>query len=179
MGVFRQLTFDKLDSYLLPSCLSGLYCFSFSVFHSAFSILSCIFCVTVFSSCIVILILVITLEITVYSYNRSFSFNEHHTTSWVVQSPHVCAQSLKSCLTLCDPMDYSPENSVHGIFQARTQKQAAISFSRDLPDPGMKTMSALAGRLFLWPCHLGSPYRSVFPILPSSYNCHSFHLFGH
>ena len=29
----------------------------------------------------------------------------------------VCAQLLQSCLTLCDPMDYSPPgSSVHGIF---------------------------------------------------------------
>ena len=30
------------------------------------------------------------------------------------------AKSLQSCLTLCDPMDYSlPGSSVHGILQAR------------------------------------------------------------
>ena len=34
---------------------------------------------------------------------------------------HVCcAKSLQICLTLCDPMDYSPPGcSVHGILQAR------------------------------------------------------------
>ena len=33
---------------------------------------------------------------------------------------HVCAQSLKSCPTLCYPMDCSPPgSSVHGILQAR------------------------------------------------------------
>ena len=33
---------------------------------------------------------------------------------------YVCAQSLQSCLTLCNPMDYSlPGSSVHGILQAR------------------------------------------------------------
>ena len=33
------------------------------------------------------------------------------------------------CLTLCEPMDYSPPGSlVHGISQARILKQAAISF---------------------------------------------------
>ena len=32
----------------------------------------------------------------------------------------VHAQSLQSCLTLCDPMDYSlPGSSVHGILQAK------------------------------------------------------------
>ena len=35
------------------------------------------------------------------------------------------------CLTLCNPMDYSPPgSSVHGIFQARILKWVAIPFSR-------------------------------------------------
>ena len=35
------------------------------------------------------------------------------------------------CLTLCDPMDYSPPgSSVHGIFQARVLEWVAIPFSR-------------------------------------------------
>ena len=45
----------------------------------------------------------------------------------------------KSCLTLCDPMDYNPPiSSVHGIFQARILEWVAIPFSRDLPDPGIE-----------------------------------------
>ena len=37
---------------------------------------------------------------------------------------------VKSCPTLCDPMDYSlPGSSVHGILQARLSEQVAISFS--------------------------------------------------
>ena len=37
----------------------------------------------------------------------------------------------QSCLTLCDPMDYSlPDSSVHGILQARYWKRVAIPFSR-------------------------------------------------
>ena len=37
----------------------------------------------------------------------------------------------KSCLTLCDPMDYSPPgSSVHGISQARILEQVATFFSR-------------------------------------------------
>ena len=42
-------------------------------------------------------------------------------------------ESVKShsCLTLYDPMDYSPPgSSVHGIFQARILVWVAISFSR-------------------------------------------------
>ena len=42
----------------------------------------------------------------------------------------AAAESLQSCLTLCDPIDGSPPgSSVHGILQARTQEWVAISFS--------------------------------------------------
>ena len=38
----------------------------------------------------------------------------------VVMVACVHAKSLRSCLTLCDPMDCSPPgSSVHGILQAR------------------------------------------------------------
>ena len=41
------------------------------------------------------------------------------------------SEVAQSCPTLCDPMDCSlPGSSVHGIFQARILKWAAISFSR-------------------------------------------------
>ena len=63
----------------------------------------------------------------------------------------VCACFvIKSCLTLCNPVDYSPLGSlVHGILQARILQWVAISYSRDLPDPGIKLESlALAGRFF-------------------------------
>ena len=39
----------------------------------------------------------------------------------------------QSCQTLSDPMDYT----VHGILQARILEWVAISFSRDLPNPGI------------------------------------------
>ena len=39
------------------------------------------------------------------------------------RDPVMPAKSLQSCLTLCDPMDYSPPgSSVHGILQARILK---------------------------------------------------------
>ena len=45
----------------------------------------------------------------------------------------LCAQSLQSCRTLCDPLDCSPPgSSVHGILQARTLEWVAISFSRGI-----------------------------------------------
>ena len=48
----------------------------------------------------------------------------------------------QSCLTLCDPMDYSPPaSSVHGILQVRILEWVAISSPGDLPDPGIKPRS--------------------------------------
>ena len=58
----------------------------------------------------------------------------------------------QSCLTVCNPMDYSlPGSSVHGIFQARVLEWVAISFSRrdlaisfsirDLPNSGIEPRS--------------------------------------
>ena len=42
----------------------------------------------------------------------------------------AAAKSLQSCLTLSDPMDYSPPgSSTHGIFQARVLEWGAIAFS--------------------------------------------------
>ena len=42
----------------------------------------------------------------------------------------VAAESLQSCLTLCDSIDCSPPGSpIPGILQARTLEWAAISFS--------------------------------------------------
>ena len=70
-----------------------------------------------------------------------------------VSTPVLFAQT---CLTLCDLTDCSlPGSSVHGISQARILKWVAISFLRDLPDPGTKhgplvvqAISCIAGRFF-------------------------------
>ena len=46
-------------------------------------------------------------------------------------SPYVCAKSLQSNPTLCDPMYYGlPGSSVHGILQARILEWVAMPFSR-------------------------------------------------
>ena len=43
------------------------------------------------------------------------------------------------CPTFCNPLDSNlPSSSIHRIFQARILEWVAISFSRDLPDPGIK-----------------------------------------
>ena len=52
----------------------------------------------------------------------------------------------QSCLTLCDPTDCSLSgSSVHGILQVRILEWVAISYSRDLPDPGVEPMSDREG----------------------------------
>ena len=60
---------------------------------------------------------------------------------WFYYFLHVL-QLLQSCLTPCDPRDYSPSgSSVHGILQARILEWEAISFSRGSLNPGTKPTS--------------------------------------
>ena len=48
---------------------------------------------------------------------------------------HVCFIT-QACLTLCNPLDYSPPGfSVHGILQARILEWVAIPFSRGSSQP--------------------------------------------
>ena len=70
----------------------------------------------------------------------------HIYTQWNI----VCAKSLQSCLTLCDPMDCSPPvSSIHGILQARILKWVAVPFSRRSFQPRDGTqISHNAGRFF-------------------------------
>ena len=52
----------------------------------------------------------------------------------------VPAKSLQSCLTLCDPMDYSLTGcSVHGILQARILEWVAMPSSRGSSQPRDQT----------------------------------------
>ena len=55
-----------------------------------------------------------------------------------------------SCLTLCDPMDYSPPgSSVRGILQARILEQVAIPFRRESSRTrGQTQVSCIADRFF-------------------------------
>ena len=61
----------------------------------------------------------------------------------------VCLH-VQSCLTLCDPMDWSlPGSSVHGTLQARKLEQFAISSFRGSSDTGIVPASpALADKFF-------------------------------
>ena len=62
----------------------------------------------------------------------------------------------QSCLTLCDPMDYSPPgSSVRGIFQARILEWVAISFSWDW------TQVSYIGRQILYHCSIRGAHRGI------------------
>ena len=52
------------------------------------------------------------------------------------------SEVAQSCLTLCIHVDGSPPgSSIDGILQARILEWVAISFSRELPDPGIEPKS--------------------------------------
>ena len=66
----------------------------------------------------------------------------------------MCAKSLQSRLTLCDPMDCSPPGSlVRGIFHARTWRGLPCPLPGDLLHPGTEPASfssfVLAGGFFI------------------------------
>ena len=63
---------------------------------------------------------------------------------------NVMIISTQLCLTLCDPMIYSPPDSfVHEIFQARVLEWVAISYSRGSSQPRDQTcISCVAGGFF-------------------------------
>ena len=66
---------------------------------------------------------------------------------------------IESCLTPCNPLDYSPPgSSVHGIFQAGILEWVVISSSRGSPDPGI---ISCVGRQILY-YHLGSPTTCIY-----------------
>ena len=81
----------------------------------------------------------------------------------------VCAQSLQSCLTLGDPMDYSPpDSSVHGIFQARILDWFAIAFSRGSSRPKDGTSLSCVSCIGRW-----SLYHRAIRETPSLQSAHS------
>ena len=70
------------------------------------------------------------------------------------------SEVAQSCPTLSDPMDCTlPGSSVHGIFQARVLKWAAISFSRGTSRPRDQTqVSCIVGRRFtVWATREAQP----------------------
>ena len=72
---------------------------------------------------------------------------------------YICAQS---CPILCDPMDYSPLGfPVHGIFQARILGWVTISYSRDLPDPGIEPATPASPAQILYHCATCGPWTTI------------------
>ena len=73
------------------------------------------------------------------------------------------AQSLQSCLTLCNPMDCSPPGfSVHGILQARTLDWVAVLSSRG-SDPEIEPECQLQVDSLLTAEPLGSSLHPPYP----------------
>ena len=86
---------------------------------------------------------------------------------------HLCAQSVKSCPTLCNPIDRSPPgSSVHEMLQTRILEWVAMPSSRGssrAKDPTY--ISCIAGRFFTAepqgrPTPSLSMFKSVFFSLP-------------
>ena len=76
----------------------------------------------------------------------------------------VCAKSLQSCQTLCDPMDCSPPgSSVPGILQARILEWVAMPSSRGSSQPRdwthVSCISSIGRRVLYHLCHLGSSFK--------------------
>ena len=74
-------------------------------------------------------------------------------TTLLFQMSVAACSVMQSCQTLCDSMCCSPPGfPVHEIFLARILEWVVISYSGDLPDPGIKPAStvspAVTGRLF-------------------------------
>ena len=96
-------------------------------------------------------------------------FNQHCTYVLTETLPFETPTDLKvkvkvtqSCLTLCDPMDYT----VHGILQDRMLKWVAFPFSRGSSQPRDQTqISCIAGKFFTsWATREAQEYWSGEPI---------------
>ena len=84
----------------------------------------------------------------------------------------MCAKLLKSCLTLCDPIDCSPPgSSVHGILQARILEWVAVSYCRGSFLPSIELISllcpALARGFFTTGVIWKAPYVCVCVCIPA------------
>ena len=78
----------------------------------------------------------------------------------------ICAKSLQSCPTLCDPMDCSPPGySVHGIHQARILEWGAMPSSRGSTQPRDPTCISCGSSIVVTDEPLGKPciyYKNIF-----------------
>ena len=78
------------------------------------------------------------LKVWISYWRRVFSLSSKQILTWMLQHKRNVEKGVvltgcaflycaPACLTLCDPMDWSPpDSSVHGIFQARILEQVAI-----------------------------------------------------
>ena len=83
----------------------------------------------------------------------------------IIKEMCVHAKPLQSCLTLWDPVDYSPPgSSVQGILQARRLEWVAMSSSRGSSQPRDQTQASC---LLHWQVsslplvHLGGPIKET------------------
>ena len=75
----------------------------------------------------------------------------------------VCAKSLQSCLTLCDPIDCSPPGSpIHGNLQAGILEWVTMPSSRGSSQPRdrncLSYIFCVSRQVLYHQCHLGSPH---------------------
>ena len=61
----------------------------------------------------------------------------HKTYMYQIITLYTLESGTESCLTLCDPMDYT----VHGILQAEYWSEYPFPSPGDLPNPGIKPRS--------------------------------------
>ena len=81
---------------------------------------------------------------------------------FIFSSAWLHAMSLQSCLTLWDPMYYSPKgSSVHGIFQARILEWIAIPSSKGSYQPRGQTCDSTTLPATLPPSPPGNSYGST------------------
>ena len=83
----------------------------------------------------------------------------------------VHAKALRSCTTLCNPMDCSlPGSFVHRILQARILENVAMPSSRGSSWPRTQTRVSCIGRWVLYhQWHLGSPFNQLHAVLSRSF----------
>ena len=88
-----------------------------------------------------------------HTHTHTLLFIYHFRVSHTFSCCCCCCLVTKSCLILCNAMDYSlPVSSVHGIFQSIILKRVVISFFRISSPPGDQTCISCTGRsiLYLW-----------------------------
>ena len=86
---------------------------------------------------------------TVHEVTKSWTRLSH----WAHVHVYISVLVAQSCLTLCDTLDYSPQDySIHRILQARMMEWVAISFSKGSSQTRVWTsVSCIAGRFFtIW-----------------------------